>query len=319
MRSMFASKEHSPGCSGSRWTRSRPTGRSLRIGFTLIELLVVIAIIAILIALLLPAVQQAREAARRSTCKNNLKQIGLALHNYHDVHSVFAPGGILGSGSGSSARNGLGWQAMILPQLEQGAIYNQFNFNIAYNQVPNVDQSKTPVQVYLCPSSQEIESPNEAGSTTLHYWAVQGPLGAKLVGTGNYESVAETQARGGFATQGLFYPNSRVKIAWVTDGTTNTIAVGESSWQDNTQLRAWARGPNEVGNYHTISSRNVVLVINSKMVPTRWNDTPFGSEHTGGSHFLLGDGSVRFISENIDMAVYRGSSSRDGKEVNSLD
>lgn len=288
-------------------------------GFTLIELLVVIAIIAILIALLLPAVQQAREAARRSACKNNLKQLGLALHNYHDSHSVFPPGGVIGSGSGATARNGLGWQTMILPQLEQSNIYTRFNFNISYNQTPNVEQSRTPLPVFLCPSSDQLESPNEAGSSPLHYWAVQGPLGAKLVGTGDYAAEFQTQARGGFATQGMFYPNSRVRMAWITDGTSNSIAVGEASWKDNSQLRAWARGPNEVTNYHTISCRNIVQSINSKTVPTRWNDTSMGSEHSGGAQFLLVDGSVRFISENIDMAVYRAASSRDGKETTSLD
>lgn len=292
-------------------TRRGPIRRQ---GFTLIELLVVIAIIAILIALLLPAVQQAREAARRSNCQNNLKQLGLAMHNYHDNHNTFPPAGILQpGGSGTSARNGMGWQVFLLPFVDQSALYNQFDFNISYNQAPNSNIPTTRVTVFLCPSSKEVESPNEAGRGPIHYWGVQGPRGVNPMG-GNYTGVSLTQARGGFANQGIMFPNSRVPIEWIYDGTSNTFAIGEASWVGNTQMRAWHRGPNDTSNYHTCSSRNISQPINAKIIPTQWNDTPYGSEHAGGTFFLMCDGAVRFVSENVDMQVYLSTASRDGKE-----
>lgn len=319
----------------SHWHLGVPNAvRGGRRGFTLIELLVVIAIIAILIALLLPAVQQAREAARRSTCKNNLKQMGLAMHNYHDAHGQFPPGNIYGSTGGSfnggNVRNGLGWQVMLLPYLEEATLYNMFNFDRAYNfttpagDFNNRNLSRTPVAVFLCPSSADrlsshgTEGPN--GEHTIHYWGIQGPRGVNPVTGQNYEVIG-TESRGGYATKGVLFPNSNVRIGWIYDGTSNTLAIGEASWVGNSERRAWHRGGNE-NNIHCISAKNVSRPINENplpSVPQPVNDAPFGSEHAGGTHFLLADGSVRFLSENIDMVLYLSLCSRDGKEAMSLE
>lgn len=304
-----------------------------RKGFTLIELLVVIAIIAVLIALLLPAVQQAREAARRSTCKNNLKQLGLALHNYHDVHNTFPPGNIYGSRNGTSyngsnVRNGFGWQVMILPMLDQANIYNQFNFNWSYSDSANSNNrniSRTPIPTFLCPSATEVKSPHTTegpnGEHTLHYWGVQGPRGTNPQ-TGTAYQIAYGYSgtdRGGWSTHGVFFFNSKIRFGDINDGTSRTFAVGEASWNGNDQRRAWHRGGND-NDAHCLSARNISRPINEKVVPTTTvNDTPMGSEHVGGAHFLMADGAVRFVSENINMDVYLSTSSRNGAEVASVE
>ena len=298
--------------------------RSLSRGFTLIELLVVIAIIAILIALLLPAVQQAREAARRSTCKNNLKQIGLALHNYHDTHKVFPPGWItwldcpspIGDAYRTGGRN-YGWSVMILPFLDQSAIYNLQNFeagNIACSgSNPELNTSsgpapaasttnglRTELDVFMCPSSVY---PNILTGT---YWADGYPKSNYL---GNYGRVARSAH--GFSISentGIFRPNSKVQIRDIIDGTSNTIMVGEVSGRgayigSHRSPGTWAACVENKGGYHLFlrhCQSGVGGEINSESALSNTARDGFGSLHEGGAHFLLCDGAVRFISENID-------------------
>ena len=257
--------------------------RTNRRGFTLIELLVVIAIIAILVALLLPAVQQAREAARRSTCKNQLKQIGVGLHNYHDVHDTLPPGGMLNAG------NGLSWHVMILPFIDYTPLYESVNFslrdNVAADQAAlDAVLGTQKIPVYLCPSSNKIL---QNGSTTLyttHYYGVMGP----------------------------------------TDGTSNTIAVGEisnhkvpSTGADMVGYRKWHRGATTTASGGT---KNVRWGINTTTYngSSNFNNISFGSNHVGGCHMLFADGAVTFVSENVDMTVYQDSATRDGEETTSL-
>lgn len=294
-------------------------------GFTLIELLVVIAIIAVLIALLLPAVQQAREAARRSQCKNNLKQMGLALHNYHSSHATL-PSGVVykaksptSNTSGANVRNGFGWQVMILPYIDHGTLFSEFNFSDSYRLTKHIDLSKNRIAVFLCPSTPTVlsghatEGPN--GQYTLHYWGNQGPRGTNPEG-GTYRFVEESQhaTRGGYSLQGLFHANSSVKFAHITDGLSNTLMLGESGWEGNTLNRSWPRGGNE-DDIDTASAKDVVRPINERIIPARGNETSFGSCHVGGAQFVMADGSVRMISENIFMNTYKSLASRDGGEV----
>ncbi len=193
-----------------------------RRGFTLIELLVVIAIIAILIALFLPAVQQAREAARRTGCRNNLKQLGLALHNYHDVHKTFPPGVIARSNNLQDAMHG--GLTLLLPQLEQNNIHSRYNFNLPWRHPSNVAATNVAIDVFRCPTAG-APVPQDGGFP-LHgtdYAFSKGPR-AYLCLRGN----------GG----GMFDVNSRVRTADVQDGLSNTFAMGEAATAANLAARA---------------------------------------------------------------------------------
>ncbi|VAX39288.1 hypothetical protein-transmembrane region and signal peptide prediction [hydrothermal vent metagenome] len=287
-----------------------------RKGFTLIELLVVIAIIAILIALLLPAVQQAREAARRSACKNNLKQIGLALHNYHDVHRIFPPGGFDALTGGTSPHSAsVNYLVMILPFMDQSPLYKSFNFNFVYNGTANLNAARSAkLPAYLCPSASIT---NDNGSTsghstiqTTHYYGNMGP----------YTSTSTSNRVSNLGVLGD--SNVKVRIRDITDGTSNTIMVGEISPNSftagSTAYRVWTRGclSGSCG-----SSKNVVNSINSTGFTSSvlaFNDISFASQHTGGCHLLFADGSVHFTSENVNIAVYRNSATRAGNETDVL-
>ena len=185
-----------------------------RSGFTLIELLVVIAIIAILVALLLPAVQQAREAARRSSCKNNLKQIGLAMHNYHDVHSALPYGFYSFEGDPNFSRNRDSWFQRLLPFVEQAALYDQYERSTGPQVWSDAEAARTRIATYLCPSNPE-------------YAYTTSGMGAYF--RGNYGANSGSINGQGTTTSsnGLFFRNSRIRFADITDGTTNTILVGE--------------------------------------------------------------------------------------------
>lgn len=308
-----------------------------RRGFTLIELLVVIAIIAILIALLLPAVQQAREAARRSTCKNNLKQIGLALHNYHDTHSRFPPGGIgwsFTAGQGDNPQlNSMGPLVMILPFMDMANIYNQFDFSLSYANPANVALAENVIPAYLCPSY--------AGETVNSEHGYRGWNSNTKKAITNYLGVAgyaTTGSRVGVtsgtslpsAQRGIFWPNSNTRMRDITDGSSNTFIYGEFrpsimsdvGWGSNgscydNRCSPWVRGI-------TLEGSGAVKVMRygpNQVFPktayaSDWTVLPFSSQHVGGVHMLNTDGSVVFVSENVDINVwrYRGSVS-DGQVI----
>jgi len=283
-------------------------------GFTLIELLVVIAIIAILIALLLPAVQQAREAARRSACKNNMKQLGLALHNYHDVHRIFPPSVISNPDDGNSFdQEGYGWGTMLLPYLDQANLYNAMDPNGVpasgglFEDVlggPVAGQHDTVLTVFRCPSS--VLPPKSEGHTS-DTWA-------NGFGTSDYKG-----------SQGTEYPNDEengffgigqpFRMRDVTDGLSNTLAFGESSYYtiDDGQPDDF---PVWVGQVRD-DEQNLFKTDASDIINSNIDDDSAYSYHVGGAHFTLGDGSVRFISENVDMNnIYRFLGGRnDGKVI----
>jgi len=302
-----------------------PSTSGNRSGFTLIELLVVIAIIAVLIALLLPAVQQAREAARRSQCKNNLKQLGLALHNYHGTHNTFPPGSM-------SVGNLFGAQVMLLPFLDQAPLYNQMNFRVNYNATQNLFALQIRVPGYYCPSfGNEMGTGSTTGTPcyALHYYGVMGAKGT-APGGATYTIVGTTTgAHGGFATNGMLYQNSSTRFRDLTDGSSNTLIVGEISW-DPTKIpggysnhhRGWIQGSGGTsGGNASYSAKNIGSKIHSQGYGGTgyFNDISFGSNHTGGCHFVLGDGHVRFVSENINFATYLAAASRANGESLSLE
>lgn len=292
-------------------------------GFTLVELLVVIAIIGILVGLLLPAVQAAREAARRTQCSNNLKQIGLAMHNYESSHRKFPYGGI---GNG----NFLAWTVRVLPFIEQTSLYNAFDQSLSWGTPLNSRAASNKVPMYLCPSATKFESDfvhvseqfNGVQISTLHYYGIQGPKGINAITGQNYPVVLPNQVHGGMATSGVLYGDAVVGFKDITDGSSNTFMVGELS-QTTPNLpgagtvgvfRRWDRG----GSSNTVNPgcKNVLNGINLVgYTGTNFNDISLGSNHTGGAQFLRCDGSVNFVSRNIDLMIYKAMASRNGGET----
>jgi prepilin-type N-terminal cleavage/methylation domain-containing protein len=310
--------------------------RLSRAAFTLIELLVVIAIIAILIGLLLPAVQKVREAAARMKCQNQMKQIALACHNYHDVQNKLIPSYV-----GSTQ---LSWSVYILPYMENDPLFKSIKTTPggAYTDTGRNDPyGLTKVTNYLCPSSpvEKMETgaqdnvnppdlvPVNTGQPpfTMHYYGMNGPRGTNPVSGAAYPVTACTHDGTPMATSGMFQPDNfngvavgPLKLADVTDGTSNTILLAEMSWDSvyGTRYRSWLRGGESA--CYSCGARNATNGINSGIKANligQYNDVPMGSMHTGGANFALGDGSTRFIRESIDMITYRSLSSRNGGEV----
>ena len=274
-------------------------------GFTLIELLVVIAIIAILIALLLPAVQQAREAARRTECKNNLKQIGLALHNYHDSFGSFPPGWV-----NSGGVNGFGWSVFIFPQIEQNNVYSALNFLAAYTTADTNLQA--PLPAFRCAS--------DTGAATYGGLARSNYAGVIMYSYTLPPSTTVTNLSATTATHGggTFGANSKRSFRDYRDGTSATIVVGER--MSTGTVNGNTRGTEGViaGIINSNGSGDIGIV--GSPTPTYGNPNSntygaFSSRHSGGAQFLLGDGSARMVSENINAATFQAVGTTAGGEV----
>ncbi len=289
-------------------------------GLSLVELLVVIAIIGLLVALLLPAVQQAREAARRIQCRNNMKQIGLALHSYHEVFGTFSPLEIVpldSTGRLSCDPDGLAlwgsragaWHMFLLPYLDQAAVYHQMDFSTSIDGTPpNKLAYSKGYPVDLCPSNPNADfvAPNVLGTPShiINY-------GANI---GNAFDVQEVEC----ATDGngIFWHNSRIDISQISDGTSNTCLVAET-------IGYSPGGPKGTPQYSKIADFRGLAISasvrfnkppNTAGLPgTRWYDP--GSFHTGGLHLLMSDGAVRFVSENVDFGTFRAIGTRNGSEA----
>jgi len=292
-------------------------------GFTLIELLVVIAIIAILVALLLPAVQQAREAARRSQCKNNLKQMGLALHNYHETHNTLPQGALSLKADGtsyslsdsnpgkSSVVGGWGWGTFILPFADQAPLYNKIAPNGA--NFPNApdDLLRTPLSLFQCPSDasgninmfEDMRGGNAEGFAKSNYAGIYGSEDGYY--TYDVDSVKSHE-------RGMLMYLVTARFRDVTDGLSATLMLGERSWDglvpDNNTATGckrsgavWAGKPNSSNKYSNLLRTN----DSAAFTVGGTNRAAASSLHTGGAHFCLGDGSVRFLSNNINIATYK--------------
>jgi prepilin-type N-terminal cleavage/methylation domain-containing protein/prepilin-type processing-associated H-X9-DG protein len=295
----------------------KPNSRSR--GFTLIELLVVIAIIGVLLALILPAVQQAREAARRGQCKNNLKQIGLALQNYHASRNTFPPGYVSAyDSSGNDTGPGWGWGVMILPELEQSPLQNSITFTQPIEAVTNAAPRVVTLSVSLCPSDS-VETP----WTAVMRDALGNPTATICqVAASNYIGVFGVREPG-IDGDGVFFRNSFIGIKNITDGTSTTMLVGERSqkWCEATWVGAVTNAqlfppPGSPAVPFPENAAGMVLGHTFEGPPNspglECND--FSSQHSGGAHFVFADGHVQFISTSINKLVFRALSTRAGGE-----
>jgi prepilin-type N-terminal cleavage/methylation domain-containing protein/prepilin-type processing-associated H-X9-DG protein len=278
------------------WSRSRAVR-----GFTLIELLVVTAIIAVLIALLLPAVQAAREAARRNSCVSNLKQIGIALHGYHDTNNTFPAGGWISLPAQPQTINmNMGWSAVVLPWLEQTALYSELNFSFPYNVAVNSTAAYTVLEVYLCPSEPRKTywnqspgpPPDPYPSADADYGGMYGPRGLVPGFTDNPPA-------------GPMIFNQCISLAQITDGASQTIAVGEDPEAINAM---WVSGHNTFDQSAPINARP----------PSEYGEE-LTSQHPGGVNTLFADGSVHFLKNTTNVVPLAALCTRALGEVLSSD
>ena len=289
-----------------------------KLGFTLVELLVVIAIIGILVGLLLPAVQAAREAARRMSCSNNLKQISLSLHNYHDTNRKFPsgqyfckPGIACNNGVRSDWLQGWGWTASILPYIEQGNLGKQLNYGLNLYDPLNLPIIRTPMPIFQCPSdaSRRPEIPPAGLASDARRIATSNYCGNGGSFSNSFESNSVVLPAGVGAqdqnwTNGVLRRDSKHNFADITDGTSNTILIGEVTHYNFT----W--DPAMYGMWDPPSGTACCTLTMVRHGNQRLNPPPtasdvvkregFHSYHTGGAQFGFCDGSVRFISQNVD-------------------
>lgn len=295
-----------------------------RAGFTLVELLVVIAIVGMLVGLLLPAVQYAREAARRASCQNNLKQISLALLNYESSHRKLPPGYLhkYGRPGGYFDANHMGyaWGAMILPQLEQTNTYRRFDFSLPVWMEANRAARETHVDVFLCPTDpfsaksfvvreDEASQPMDRYAASS-YAACWGPSSSEV-------NLDDTPLR----SQGTFYRNSRTRLADISDGLSNTLAIGERTNGPIPRVdeaagghqvfeTAWSAAARELTELSDDHGHMVLFETQFRPNQLGGDDKGLSAPHVGISQFALCDGSVHPLSVNIDADVYNALGTR---------
>lgn len=285
---------------------------SKRIGFSMVELLVVMAIIGILVAILLPAVQAAREAARRTKCRNNLKQIGLAVSNYNDLYSCFPPGwiGVTNEQPDANGLNGLGWSACCLPMIEEYAAAKAINPKVSVTNSANAKLQTLNVEVFRCPSdtspstsfSVKLQPPNVNPDLPVNF-AVTNYIGS--FGSTDYHPCAANAVGTSCPGNGIFYLNSSVRVADVRDGMSNTMLAGER--HSNPALPTpiygtWLGAP--PGGVEAIGR----VLGASDYTP---NDPgnhfeAYSSYHANGAHVVLCDGSVQFIADSVSIKLFMG-------------
>ncbi len=291
-------------------------------GFTLIELLVVIAIIAILIALLLPAVQQAREAARRSQCKNNLKQLGLALHNYHDTIRTFPPGAI--QNFAGNAQNEATWISMILPYIDQAPLYKRANWSSCFGCVA---APGNPSYEIVSVSIPGMECPSD-GQVALALGAFRRGNYAANSGIGPLTSTSDPNDP--TRISGPFTMNSRRRMSDITDGTSSTVLVSELLKVEGNDFRGVMHYPEGSLYQHDQTPNSSVpdrfrtsLCVSTSVAPCTGTYTAYNNRsivltsrslHSGGVHTLLADGAVRFINNSINRLTWQGLGTHNKRE-----
>jgi len=254
-------------------------------GFTLVELLVVIAIIGVLIALLLPAVQAAREAGRRASCLSNLHQIGIGLHQYHEVHRCFPPGGIEPRMGPRATGRQYAWSAMLLPHVEQKAVHDEIDFELPFDDAANAGAAAHVISLYLCPSTPR-DSPLNSGRGATDYGGI---FGEKITGPNS-------------PPKGVMLYDCAIAIRDVRDGTTTTLVVSEDcDWPDG----QWINGRNVFDQTYAINYEP----------PPYLRENEIRSLHPGGANGLFCDGSARFLTESMDLNTLAAICTRAGGEI----
>lgn len=291
-------------------------------GFTLVELLVVIALVGILIALLLPAIQAAREATRRTACQNNLKQLGLGMLNYESEHGTIPPGArILEDHFG---RPSYGWRVEVLPFIELQSVFDLIEPQQSGG-VRNTAPSKRLYSVLICPSAEQ-QLGDGSLNITSHYSGVAGAY----VGTEFF--AREQDVCGDLYFNGMLFPADKgVRLSLVTDGTSETLLLGERTYI----FSHWMAGAEKIDRFNyfcNLASKNVRLPVNASPESDGYwsgdfqapdgaetnrlrNDLYFASEHPAGANFCFVDGSVRFLREEVDFPMYRSLATKSGDEV----
>jgi len=267
----------------SAWSSKGHSGRA---AFTLVELLVVVAIIGLLLGMLLPAVQAARGAARRISCSNNLRQIGIGLQAYHEVHEKFPAGCIEPRGWRTPEGRQLAWSAFLLPHIEQASLYDLLDLDAAFDAEVNSEAAATPVATYVCPSVSHA-SPLSDGRAVCDYGGI---YGERITGPNN-------------PPKGTMLYDQPISITEIRDGATNTLVISEdASWADG----QWINGLNIF---------DQAYAINFEPPQGTAKENEIRSHHPAGANGLFGDGSVRFLSEDLDLQTLAALCTRAGGET----
>jgi prepilin-type N-terminal cleavage/methylation domain-containing protein/prepilin-type processing-associated H-X9-DG protein len=308
-----------------------------RLGFTLVELLVVVAIIGMLLALLLPAVQAAREAGRCASCQNNLRQIGLALHSFHDVHKVLPPSGWTTAGSGNPKGKFVGWRPLILPHVEEANLQRAYDFDLNWWEGANVSVGVTPLAVFRCPAVPERKEVTSAVAKpprpAMTFPGSLAPTDYEAI-IGVHASVDPTRYATQATNRSAMYRNSSVKMTQIIDGTAETVLLVECAARPliyrgrqmradlaNDQGQGWidSEGPfsldgsNENGSLQGQGTTTTPWAMNAT------NENEPYSFHPAGGNTLFADGHVQFIAEAIPLEVFAAMCTRTGREVVVID